>query len=169
MIVHGRNCINLYMHIYVLVISPWYSLYHSLRKLYCTNLLGLIRQPKYDHLKELHRAIKMCEQALVSADPIVTSLGSSQQVLISILKPSCFWQCVISNVHWLKSIFVIVQAYVYSSKSGHCAAFLANYETKSAARVMFNNKHYNVPPWSISVLPDCRNVVFNTAKVWNFI
>ncbi|KAG7969843.1 hypothetical protein I3843_07G053100 [Carya illinoinensis] len=96
---------------------------------------GLIRQPKYDHLKELHRAIKMCEQALVSADPIVTSLGSSQQ------------------------------AYVYSSKSGHCAAFLANYETNSAARVMFNNKHYNVPPWSISVLPDCRNVVFNTAKV----
>ncbi|CAK8568724.1 unnamed protein product [Lathyrus sativus] len=42
---------------------------------------GLIRQPKYGHLKELHRAIKMCEQALVSTDPIVTSLGSSQQVL----------------------------------------------------------------------------------------
>lgn len=71
-----------------------------------------------------------------------------------------------SNVHRLQSIFVIVQAYVYSAESGHCAAFLANYETKSAARVMFNNKHYNMPPWSISILPDCRNVVFNTAKVW---
>lgn len=32
---------------------------------------------------------------------------------------------------------------------------------------MFNNMHYNLPPWSISILPDCRNVVFNTAKVWN--
>ncbi|XP_022132466.1 beta-galactosidase 3 [Momordica charantia] len=96
---------------------------------------GLIRQPKYGHLKELHRAVKMCEKALVSADPIVTSLGSSQQ------------------------------AYVYTSEGGDCAAFLSNYDTNSAARVMFNNVHYNLPPWSISVLPDCRNVVFNTAKV----
>ena len=27
--------------------------------------------------------------------------------------------------------------------------------------------HYNLPPWSISILPDCRNAVFNTAKVCN--
>ncbi|GLT39194.1 hypothetical protein SLA2020_134000 [Shorea laevis] len=96
---------------------------------------GLIRQPKYGHLKELHKSIKMCEQALVSADAIITSLGNSQQ------------------------------AYIYTSESGHCAAFLSNYDTKSAARVLFNNMHYNLPPWSISILPDCRNVVFNTAKV----
>ncbi|KAF3440738.1 hypothetical protein FNV43_RR19024 [Rhamnella rubrinervis] len=96
---------------------------------------GLIRQPKYGHLKELHRAIKMCERALVSADPIVTSLGSYQQ------------------------------AHVYTSESGDCAAFLSNYDTESAAKVMFNNMHYNLPPWSISILPDCRNAVFNTAKV----
>ncbi|GMP31842.1 hypothetical protein CsSME_00005895 [Camellia sinensis var. sinensis] len=96
---------------------------------------GLIRQPKYGHLKELHRSIKLCERALVSADPIATSLGGLQQ------------------------------AHVYSSEAGNCAAFLSNYDTNSAARVMFNNMHYNLPPWSISILPDCRNVVFNTAKV----
>ncbi|XP_027914317.1 beta-galactosidase 3 [Vigna unguiculata] len=96
---------------------------------------GLIRQPKYGHLKELHKAIKMCERALVSTDPAVTSLGNFQQ------------------------------AHVYSTKSGDCAAFLANYDTKSSVRVMFNNMHYNLPPWSISILPDCRNAVFNTAKV----
>ncbi|KAL6222331.1 hypothetical protein ACLB2K_005723 [Fragaria x ananassa] len=96
---------------------------------------GLIRQPKYGHLKELHKAIKMCERALISADPIITSLGDFQQ------------------------------AHVYTSESGDCAAFLSNHNSKSAARVMFNNMHYNLPPWSISILPDCRNVVFNTAKV----
>ncbi|KAG4952088.1 hypothetical protein JHK85_045955 [Glycine max] len=96
---------------------------------------GLIRQPKYGHLKELHRAIKMCERALVSTDPIITSLGESQQ------------------------------AHVYTTESGDCAAFLSNYDSKSSARVMFNNMHYNLPPWSVSILPDCRNVVFNTAKV----
>ncbi|KAG6471669.1 hypothetical protein ZIOFF_069115 [Zingiber officinale] len=96
---------------------------------------GLIREPKYGHLKELHRVIKMCEQALVSVDPAVTFLGSLQQ------------------------------AHVFSSQPGVCVAFLANYNPKSFARVMFNNKHYNLPPWSISILPDCRNVVFNTAMV----
>ena len=96
---------------------------------------GLIRQPKYGHLKELHRSIKMCERALVSADPIVTQLGPLQQ------------------------------AHVYSTETSDCAAFLANYDPKSSIRVLFNNMHYNLPPWSISILPDCRNVVFNTAKV----
>ncbi|KAJ4871664.1 Beta-galactosidase 3 [Raphanus sativus] len=77
----------------------------------------------------------MCEKALVSTDPVVTSLGNKQQ------------------------------AHVYSPESGDCSAFLANYDTESAARVLFNNVHYNLPPWSISILPDCRNAVFNTAKV----
>ncbi|CAN1344381.1 Beta-galactosidase 3 [Linum perenne] len=96
---------------------------------------GLIRQPKYGHLKELHRSIKMCERALVSADPVVTQLGAYQE------------------------------AHVYTTKTADCAAFLANYDMKSAAKVMFNGVHYSLPPWSISILPDCRNVVFNTAKV----
>ncbi|TYJ28542.1 hypothetical protein E1A91_A06G007100v1 [Gossypium mustelinum] len=95
---------------------------------------GLIRQPKYSHLKELHKAIKLCEHALVSSDPTVTSLGTFQQ------------------------------AHVFSSK-GSCAAFLSNYDMKSAVSVIFNNRHYKLPPWSISILPDCRNAVFNTAKV----
>ncbi|XP_059647641.1 beta-galactosidase 3-like [Cornus florida] len=96
---------------------------------------GLIRQPKYGHLKELHKAIKLCEQALVSADPTVTSLGSYEQ------------------------------AHVFSSHSGDCAAFLSNYHSESTSTVTFNNMHYELPPWSISILPDCKNVVFNTAKV----
>ncbi|KAK1399776.1 hypothetical protein POM88_009639 [Heracleum sosnowskyi] len=41
---------------------------------------GLIRQPKYGHLKKLHQAIKLCEKALIATDPIVTSLGSQQEV-----------------------------------------------------------------------------------------
>ncbi|KAL3828522.1 hypothetical protein ACJIZ3_017324 [Penstemon smallii] len=96
---------------------------------------GLIREPKYGHLKELHKAIKLCEHALVSSDPTVTSLGNSQQ------------------------------AHVFSHEDGTCAAFLSNFDIKSAVIVVFKNMHYNLPPWSISILPDCRNVVFNTAKI----
>ncbi|KAL3639127.1 Beta-galactosidase 3 [Castilleja foliolosa] len=96
---------------------------------------GLIREPKYGHLKELHIAIKLCESALISSDPKITSLGKYQQ------------------------------AYVFSTGKGNCAAFLSNFDSNSAVRVMFNEMHYNLPPWSISILPDCKNVVFNTAKV----
>lgn len=52
----------------------------SITASFVETLAGLIRQPKYGHLKELHRAIKLCEPALISADPIVTSLGPYQQV-----------------------------------------------------------------------------------------
>ena len=44
---------------------------------------GLPREPKYTHLKLLHKAIKMCEPALVSADPTVTKLGDNQEVFLS--------------------------------------------------------------------------------------
>ncbi|XP_062157435.1 beta-galactosidase 1 [Alnus glutinosa] len=96
---------------------------------------GLLRQPKWGHLKDLHRAIKLCEPALVSADPTVTPLGNYQE------------------------------AHVFKSKSGACAAFLANYNPRSFAKVAFGNLHYNLPPWSISILPDCKNTVYNTARV----
>ncbi|KAH7848361.1 hypothetical protein Vadar_001912 [Vaccinium darrowii] len=66
---------------------------------------GLIRQPKYGHLKELQRAIMLCERALVSTDHTVTMLGSYEQ------------------------------AHVFSSNSGDCAAFLSNYHIQTAARV----------------------------------
>ncbi|CAI9114311.1 OLC1v1015007C1 [Oldenlandia corymbosa var. corymbosa] len=96
---------------------------------------GLIQQPKWGHLKDLHRAIKLCEPALVSGNPTVTPLGNYQE------------------------------AHVFKSKSGACAAFLANYNSESFAKVSFGSQHYNLPPWSISILPDCKNTVYNTARV----
>ncbi|KAK6944825.1 Glycoside hydrolase 35, catalytic domain [Dillenia turbinata] len=95
---------------------------------------GLPREPKYSHLRDLHKAIKRCEPALVSADPTVTSLGDKQE------------------------------AHVYQSKSG-CAAFLANYDEQHAVKVSFSGAQYDLPAWSVSILPDCKNVVFNTARV----
>ncbi|OAY36513.1 beta-galactosidase 1 [Manihot esculenta] len=96
---------------------------------------GLLRQPKWGHLKDLHRAIKLCEPALVSGNPTVMPLGNYQE------------------------------AHVFKSKTGACAAFLANYNQRSISKVAFGNMHYNLPPWSISILPDCKNTVYNTARI----
>ncbi|XP_065047483.1 beta-galactosidase-like [Musa acuminata AAA Group] len=96
---------------------------------------GLLRQPKWGHLTDLHKAIKSCEPALVSGDPTVTNLGKYQE------------------------------AHVYRSKSGACAAFLSNFNPRSYAPVTFNGMKYHIPAWSVSILPDCKTAVFNTAKV----
>lgn len=95
---------------------------------------GLLREPKYSHLKELHKVIKLCEPALVSVDPTINSLGNKQE------------------------------AHVFKSKTS-CAAFLSNYDTTYPAKVMFRGFPYDLPPWSISILPDCKTEYHNTAKI----
>jgi hypothetical protein len=57
----------------------------------------------------------------------------------------------------------VKQAHVYSG-GGHCAAFLANIDTSNVT-VQFQGQSYLLPGWSVSILPDCNNVVFNTAQV----
>ncbi|RCV22610.1 hypothetical protein SETIT_4G234100v2 [Setaria italica] len=96
---------------------------------------GLLRQPKWGHLRDLHKAIKQAEPALVSGDPTVQSIGNYEK------------------------------AYVFKSSGGACAAFLSNYKTNAPATVVFNGRRYELPAWSISVLPDCKTAVFNTATV----
>ncbi|KAF8027468.1 hypothetical protein BT93_E0389 [Corymbia citriodora subsp. variegata] len=53
---------------------------------------------------------------------------------------------------------------VYNS-SGSCVAFLASIDDKEDKTVQWQNMSYHLPAWSVSILPDCKNVVFNTAKV----
>lgn len=62
----------------------------------------------------------------------------------------------------------LFQVSVYKTGSV-CAAFLANVGTQSDAAVTFNGNSYHLPPWSVSILPDCKNVAFSTAKVWFII
>jgi len=57
------------------------------------------------------------------------------------------------------------EADIYSDQSGGCVAFLANIDSANDKVVTFRNRQYDLPAWSVSILPDCRNVVFNTAKV----
>ncbi|KVH93961.1 beta-galactosidase-like [Cynara cardunculus var. scolymus] len=96
---------------------------------------GLLNEPKWGHLKNLHTAIKLVEPALVSAYPTVTYPGKNQEI------------------------------HVFQPKSGGCAAFLSNYDPQSSAKMTFGNAQYDLPPWSISILHDCNDEVFNTAKV----
>ncbi|XP_057859557.2 beta-galactosidase [Cryptomeria japonica] len=97
---------------------------------------GIIRQPKWGHLRDLHKAVKLCSIAILfwkSHDKI--TLGPSQE------------------------------AHVFRSRGGECAAFLSNMDPKSDVTISFFNLRYYLPAWSVSILPDCRTVIFNTAMV----
>lgn len=60
--------------------------------------------------------------------------------------------------------FSTAQAYVFKRNTGECAAFLVNNGTRDV-NVLFNNCSHVLPRYSISILPDCKTTVFNTAKV----
>ncbi|ERN18154.1 hypothetical protein AMTR_s00054p00133410 [Amborella trichopoda] len=96
---------------------------------------GITRQPKWGHLKQLHEAIKLCKHALLYGEQINLSLGPLQEVDI------------------------------YTDGSGECVAFISNVDEKHDQHVTFRNTSYLIPAWSVSILPDCKEVVYNTAKV----
>ncbi|KAL6223244.1 hypothetical protein ACLB2K_006632 [Fragaria x ananassa] len=96
---------------------------------------GLPRLPKWAHLKQLHLAIKLCEHILLNSEPTFVPLGPSEE------------------------------ADVFTNTSGACAAFISNMDDKNDKTVVFRNVSYHLPAWSVSILPDCKTEVFNTAKV----
>ncbi|KAK6255228.1 hypothetical protein SCA6_016533 [Theobroma cacao] len=110
---------------------------------------GLLSEPKWGHLKDLHAAIRLCEPALVAADlPRYMKLGPKQEAHL-------YWANIQTN--GLNNTL--------SESQSVCSAFLANIDEHKAATVTFRGKSYTLPPWSVSILPDCRNTAFNTAKV----
>ncbi|XP_020517904.1 beta-galactosidase 9 isoform X2 [Amborella trichopoda] len=111
---------------------------------------GLLSQPKWGHLKDLHAAIKLCEPSLVSVDdsPEYMRLGPNQE----------------AHVYWRSGLHSDLNSSVWGSEI-RCSAFLANIDEHHSANVKFLGKVYSLPPWSVSILPDCKNVAFNTAKV----
>ncbi|XP_077246254.1 beta-galactosidase 11-like [Tasmannia lanceolata] len=97
---------------------------------------GLEREPKYGHLRDLHEALKLCKKALLWGSYSVESLGKDLEARV--------YEIPGSNV---------------------CAAFLANNATRATATGTFRGLQYSLAPHSISILPDCKTVVFNTQRI----
>jgi len=69
------------------------------------------------------------------------------------------------NLDILKIVSYFDQGYVFQEEKGGCVAFLINNDRANKATVQFRNRSYELLPKSISILPDCQNVTFNTANV----
>ncbi|GLT42924.1 hypothetical protein SLA2020_169010 [Shorea laevis] len=95
---------------------------------------GLPRDPKWGHLRDLHRALKLCKKPLLWGTPSVQKLGPE------------------------------IEARVWDFNND-CAAFLTNNDTKKGQSVNFRGQDLFLPPRSISILPDCKTIVFNTQTI----
>lgn len=61
-------------------------------------------------------------------------------------------------------IYDVLQAHVFETES-KCVAFLVNFNQHQTSKAVFRNISLQLAPKSISILSDCRRVVFETAKV----
>ncbi|XP_027355010.1 beta-galactosidase 13-like [Abrus precatorius] len=97
---------------------------------------GLRREPKYGHLKDVHRALNLCKKAMFSSQSKVNKISQYHEIIV-FERPG----------------------------SNTCAAFITNNHTQTPATINFRGSEYYLPPRSISILPDCKNVVFNTQNI----
>jgi len=56
------------------------------------------------------------------------------------------------------------QAYVFEDANNGCVAFLVNNDAK-ASQIQFRNNAYSLSPKSIGILQNCKNLIYETAKV----
>ncbi|CAN8328842.1 unnamed protein product [Cochlearia groenlandica] len=97
---------------------------------------GMEKEPKYGHLKHVHRALELCKKAILWGHPRAQKLGPDTEV-----------------------------RYYEQAGTNVCAAFLANNNTRESNSVIFKGQTYFLPSRSISILPDCKTLVFNTAQI----
>ncbi|KAK2435141.1 beta-galactosidase [Trifolium repens] len=97
---------------------------------------GLQREPKWSHLRDAHKAVNLCKKALLNGEPTTQKISQYHEI-ITYEKPG-------SNI---------------------CAAFITNNHTKTPKTIQFKGSNYYLPPRSISILPDCKTVVFNTQNI----
>ncbi|RDY03751.1 Beta-galactosidase 13, partial [Mucuna pruriens] len=97
---------------------------------------GLQREPKWSHLRDVHKAVLFCRKAILGGISTVQRLN---------------------DIHEIRTF----------EKPGTkmCAAFITNNHTLEAATINFRGVDYFLPPHSISILPDCKTVVFNTQNI----
>ncbi|KAL5066527.1 hypothetical protein RYX36_028264 [Vicia faba] len=97
---------------------------------------GLEREPKWSHLRDAHKSILLCRKAILGGVPTVQKINDFHEVRI------------------------------FEKEEGNiCAAFITNNHTTQAATISFRGSNYLLPAHSISVLPDCKTVVFNTQSI----
>lgn len=97
---------------------------------------GLPKEPKRGHLRDLHAALKLCRKGLLWGSYSLQKFGNG------------------------------LEARLYEIPENKiCVAFLTNTNSKIDGTINFRGAEFTVTRHSISILPDCKTVVYNTQQV----
>lgn len=180
-IIYLHNCVlNIIIGYFVYVpgysivemnIYKWLFIYLFVFK----HQLGLPREPKYSHLKELHKAMwtrfSLCKCHI--------DLTSEEILLFSLLIKNNFCNKTVENfmssissylATWNFPFILIFQfARLMFFIIRNMGFVLQSWKTMTKNMLwMWPSKIgniYGLPPWSISILPDCQNESLNTARM----
>ncbi|KAK6143379.1 hypothetical protein DH2020_023727 [Rehmannia glutinosa] len=97
---------------------------------------GLKREPKFGHLRDLHRALRLSKKPLLWGTQNVQRISNDLEIT-TYEKPG----------------------------TKICVAFLTNNNSRVDSTINFRGVDYYLPAKSVSILPDCKTVVFNTQTV----
>ncbi|XP_071908360.1 beta-galactosidase 15-like [Coffea arabica] len=99
------------------------------------NEYGLLNQPKWGHLRQLHLLLYSLEKILTYGDHKYQEHGT----------------------YMLSS-----SVYTYGPER---VCFFGNANSNDAMTLTFEGIQYTIPPWSVSIYRDCRTLAYNTAQV----
>ncbi|XP_057783214.1 beta-galactosidase 13-like [Salvia miltiorrhiza] len=97
---------------------------------------GLKREPKFGHLRDLHRALRLCKKPLLWGTPRLQQVSKNVEITT-----------------------------YEKAEDNICAAFLTNNNTRESQTVEFRGEEYYLPSKSVTILPDCKTVVYNSQAV----
>jgi len=98
---------------------------------------GLPNNPKYSHLQQMHKVLHKYESLIIN-----------------------------NNIAETRELATKVEAHIYGDLgSKDCVAFISNWNEKLEMTVTFNGAKYKIPGWSVSILSECKDVVFNSAAI----
>lgn len=124
---------------------------------------GLQKEPKWSHLRDVHKSINLSKKGLLEGTPSVQKINDFHEVSIHFCETHKHF---LNSQIKLKDCVFRMQVIVYEKKgSDLCTAFITNNHTEESATIAFRDQQYFLPPHSISILPDCKTVVFNTQTV----
>ncbi|KAG9147478.1 hypothetical protein Leryth_007280 [Lithospermum erythrorhizon] len=97
---------------------------------------ALQREPKWGHLRDLHKALDLSKTALLTGTQKVEKINNDLEIT-TYEKPG----------------------------TKICAAFLTNNHSKEDFTINFRGNSYFMQQKSVSILPDCKTVVYNTQYI----
>ncbi|XP_019197934.1 PREDICTED: beta-galactosidase 13-like [Ipomoea nil] len=100
------------------------------------DIYGFNRDPKWSHLRDTHRALKLCKKPLLWGTANLNKINGDHEITT-----------------------------FENTDLKLCAAFLSNNNTLKPTTLNFRGTDYYLPAKSVSILPDCKNMIFNTQHI----